>query len=234
MGTILPSRLRSPFEHTGEAKVALFPRLPLLAKGSCLPQQTEGLPLRGTLWAFFAPECPFGAFRCSAWLFQFRQRTALSELKRSCFRFASLTLRCRTEPALRAAPVFRSAYFPIPHRPTFGAPVFRSAYSASRNARASAAFAASIQPYLCSKTLGLQPLRSPSGGRGELRSPLHPPLPPPLFIGRFAAFDRQIPKEDVFIPPNAAIAQLSLAHSAAFCYSFLNNRTRCGKRRLLP
>ena len=77
-------------------------------------------------------------------------------------------------------------------------------------------------------------LRSPFGGRGELRSPLHPPLLPPLFIGRFAAFDRQIPKEDVFIPPNAAFAQLSLAHSAAFCYSFLNNRTRCGKRRLLP
>ena len=40
---------------------------------------------------------------------------------------------------LRDIPVFRSAYFPIPHRPTFGAPVFRSAYSASRNARASAA-----------------------------------------------------------------------------------------------
>ena len=56
------------------------------------------------------------------------KRTALSELKRSCFRFAPLTLRCRTEPALRAAPVFRSAYFPIPHRPTFGAPVFRRAY----------------------------------------------------------------------------------------------------------
>ncbi len=73
-----------------------------------------------------------------------------------------------------------------------------------------------------------------SGGRGELCSPLHPPLLPPLFIGRFAAFDRQIPKEDVFIPPNTAFAQLSLAHSAAFCYSFLNNRTRCGKRRLLP
>ena len=31
------------------------------------------------------------------------------------------------------------AYFTIPHRPTFGAPVFCSAYSASRNARASAA-----------------------------------------------------------------------------------------------
>ena len=169
MGTILPSRLRSPSEHTGEAKVALFPRLPLLAEGSCLPQQTDGFPLRGI-------------------------------------------------------PVFRSAYFPIPHRPTFGAPVFRSAYSASQNARASAAFAASIKPYLCSKTLDLQPLRSPSdaapnqlfellrcfgrlffrksfqlflqnarppgslrspfGGRGELRSPLHPPLPPPRILER--------------------------------------------------
>ena len=46
----------------------------------------------------------------------------------------------------------------IPHRPTFGAPVFRSAYSASRNDRASAAFAASIKPHdgLISKTLMLQ------------------------------------------------------------------------------
>ena len=37
-------------------------------------------------------------------------------------------LRLRTEMTLRDIPVFRSAYFPIPHRPTFGAPVFRSAY----------------------------------------------------------------------------------------------------------
>ena len=71
------------------------------------------------LWAgeaslspFCAPKCPFRTFRCFAWLIQLRQRTALSPLKRSCFRFAALTLRCRTEPALRAAPVFRSAYFP--------------------------------------------------------------------------------------------------------------------------
>ena len=40
------------------------------------------------------------------------KRTALSPLKRSCFRFAARTLRCRTEPAFQAAPVFRSAYFP--------------------------------------------------------------------------------------------------------------------------
>ena len=50
------------------------------------------------------------------------------------------------------------AYFPIPHRPTFGAPVFRSAYSASRNARASAAFATSIEAHcaVCRETHMLQ------------------------------------------------------------------------------
>ena len=76
-------------------------------------------PLCGLRWAgeaslspFCAPKCPFRTFRCFAWLIQLRQRTALSPLKRSCFRFAALTLRCRAEPALRAAPAFRSAYFP--------------------------------------------------------------------------------------------------------------------------
>ena len=49
----------------------------------------------------------------------------------------------RTVTSLRNVPVLRMAYFTIPHRPTFGALVFRSAYSTSRNARASAAFAAS-------------------------------------------------------------------------------------------
>ena len=138
-----------------------------LCKGSCpSSSRTEGLPPRvggkgegsQALPLISAPNQLFKLLRCFAWLIQLRQRTALSPLKRSCFRFDSLALRCRTEPALRAAPVFRSAYFPIPHRPTFGAPVFRSAYSASRNARASAAFAASIKPYygLCSKTLDLQ------------------------------------------------------------------------------
>ena len=41
-----------------------------------------------------APEPSFRRFRCSAWLIQLRQRTALSPLKRLCFRFAPLTLRC--------------------------------------------------------------------------------------------------------------------------------------------
>ena len=40
-----------------------------------------------------APKCSFGTFRCSGRLFRFRQRTALSPPKRSCFRFASLALR---------------------------------------------------------------------------------------------------------------------------------------------
>ena len=68
------------------------------------------------------------------------KRTALSPLKRSCFRFAARTLRCRTEPALQAAPVFRSAY------------------SASRNARTPAASRSSWEPHCAfsSKTLMLQ------------------------------------------------------------------------------
>ena len=60
-------------------------------------------PLCGLRWAgeaslspCSAPKCPFRTFRCFAWLIQLRQRTALSPLKRSCFRFAALTLRCRT------------------------------------------------------------------------------------------------------------------------------------------
>ena len=39
------------------------------------------------------------------------KRTALSVGKRSCFRFAALTLRLRTETTLRDVPVLRSAYF---------------------------------------------------------------------------------------------------------------------------
>ena len=45
-----------------------------------------------------APKPSFRRFRCSAWLIQLRQRTALSPLKRSCFRFASLTLRTAHRP----------------------------------------------------------------------------------------------------------------------------------------
>ena len=60
----------------------------------------------------YAPKCSFGTFRCSAWLIGIREHTVLSDPKRSCSRFAARTLRCRTEPAFQAAPVFRMAYFP--------------------------------------------------------------------------------------------------------------------------
>ena len=120
-----------------------------LCKGSCpSSSRTEGLPPRvggkgegsQALPLISAPNQLFKLLRCFAWLIQLRQRTALSPLKRSCFRFDSLALRCRTEPALRAAPVFRSAY------------------SASRNTRTPAASRSSWEPHCAfsSKTLELQ------------------------------------------------------------------------------
>ena len=148
-----------------------------------------------------ALECPLGTFQCSAWLIQLRQRTALSPLKRSCFRFASLTLRTphRSPVSLCFSPkrtTFRFASLTlrtarrnllsegsgVPHglfcdsAPSpIRALVFRSAYSASRNAPASAAFAASIEAHcaVSSETLMLQPLRG-------LRTPHRPPVSSPL------------------------------------------------------
>ena len=52
-----------------------------------------------------APKPSFRRFRCSGRLIELK-------LKRSTSRFASLTLRCRTESAFQAVPVFRMAYFP--------------------------------------------------------------------------------------------------------------------------
>ena len=70
-------------------------------------------PLCGLRWAgeaslspCSAPKCPFRTFRCFARLIQLRQRTALSPLKRSCFRFAALTLRCRTLSPAPAVLIF--------------------------------------------------------------------------------------------------------------------------------
>ena len=65
-----------------------------------------------SLSPFFAPNQLFELLRCFGRLIFHKEYTVLFAPKRSTFRFASLTLRCRTEPALRAAPVFRSAYFP--------------------------------------------------------------------------------------------------------------------------
>ena len=50
-----------------------------------------------------APNQLFELLRCSGRLIELK-------LKHTTSRFASLTLRCRTEPALQAAPVFRMAY----------------------------------------------------------------------------------------------------------------------------
>ena len=123
------------------------------------------------LFSVCAPNQLFKLLRCSAWLIQLRQRTALSPLKRSCFRFASLTLRTAhrspvSSPLAAAAalwlPCVRGAVrrraglrgclrirgkgegqAPFPSLRTEpalrAAPVFRSAYSASRNARPPAA-----------------------------------------------------------------------------------------------
>ena len=100
-------------------------------------------------FVFSAPEQLFELFRCYAWLIWFRQRTALLEPKRSCSRFASLTLRCRTEMFFQNIPVLRSAYFP------------KKLFS------------------FFSKTLDLQVrFALPPDGRGKLRSPLRPSLLP--------------------------------------------------------
>ena len=161
-----------------------------------------------------APECFFKTSRCSGRLFFHKEYAVLFAPKRSTSsRFAASGGRGELRSPLSPHRNVFSKHPGVPHGLFYDQAIL---WLDLQNAHASGS------------------LRSPFGGREELRSPLHPPLPPPLFIGRFAAFDRQIPKEVVFIPPNAAFAQLSLAHSAAFCYAFLNNRTRCGKRRLLP
>ena len=77
----------------------------------------------------FAPTQLFELRRCCAWLIKIREHIVLSYLKRTCFRFAALTLRVqgsrratpqsaaaassplRTETPLRDVPVLRSAYF---------------------------------------------------------------------------------------------------------------------------
>ena len=111
----------------------------------------------------FAPKCPFGTFRCSGRLILRKEYTVLFAPKRSTFRFAALTLRV---PSHRNIPLECSGvahclfydFAPSSMRTL----VFRSAYSTSRNARASAAFAASIKPHrgLISKTLMLQVRRA--------------------------------------------------------------------------
>ena len=94
----------------------------------------------------------------------------------------------RTEPALRAAPVFRSAYFPQRVHSTLCSKTLdlqvRSAHPPMPHRNDPSGHSG--------VPLGLfgKPKRSSSsrfaafGGRGELRSPLHPPLPPPRILER--------------------------------------------------
>ena len=81
-----------------------------------------------------APKPSFRRFRCSAWLIQLRQRTALSPLKRSCFRFASLTLRTphRSPVSLCFSPKrttsrFASLTLRTPHRSPVSSPLAAAA-----------------------------------------------------------------------------------------------------------
>ena len=117
------------------------------------------------------------------------EHTVLFLPKRSCFRFASLTLRLRTETFFQKVPVFRMAYSaPTAHRavssealmlqPLRGLrtphrPIVSLCFSPKRTT--SSRFAASIEAHraVSSKTLMLQPLR---GLRTAHRSPVSSPL----------------------------------------------------------
>ncbi len=135
----------------------------------------EGQPLRRCAPAPpFAPKRPFGTFRCCAWLFFRKEHTMLFSPKRSCFRFAALTLRVSSHrpSSLSCAGVAHGLFYDS--APThlrcagvplglFGKPK-RSSFSR---------FAASIKPYyaLFSKTHMLQVRCANPTGTGEPRQP---------------------------------------------------------------
>ena len=118
----------------------------------------------------FALECPLGTFQCSAWLILRRSPTGTSAPKRSCSRFASLTLRTAHRPivSLCFSPkrtTFRFASLTLRLRTeTFfqKVPVFCMAYSAP-----------TAHCAVSSETLMLQPLR---GLRTPHRSIVSSPL----------------------------------------------------------
>ena len=114
-----------------------------------------------------APKCFFKTFRCSARLIrqaetlelQPRSRPPSSHTmafapKRSTFRFAPLTLRCRTEMFFQNIPVFRSAY------------------SASRNARTPAALRPSVGGGSFAPPCTPLSRRPPDTGRTVSKAPL--------------------------------------------------------------
>ena len=96
----------------------------------------------------------------------------------------------RTEPALRAAPVFRSAYFPkklfsffsktLDLQVRFALPTMPHRNAPSRHSGVTVGlFSEKALQLFLQNARPSGSLRSPSDGRGKLRSPLHPSLPPP-------------------------------------------------------
>ena len=132
--------------------------------------------------------------------------------KRSCFRLASLALRCRTEPALRAAPVLPmgGGSFALPLLRTDPPSVRRCSAGLIGFAKRSGSRLASLtlrrrtDPPSVRRCFGRLIFRkslsafsskrstssrfAASGGRGKLRSPLHPSLPPPAHCGTVGLF----------------------------------------------
>ena len=161
----------------------------------------------------FALECPLGTFQCSGRLFFRKEYTVLFSEKRTTSRFASLTLRTphrspvslcfscqlifrlRAESAFQAAPVFRMAYFAIPHRIGFssrsGVPV---GLFGKPKRSTSSRFAASIEAHraVSSETLMLQVRFA------------HPPNPAPSYRF-FVLFSKTHDLQVRFaLPPNPA------------------------------
>ena len=101
-----------------------------------------------------ALECPLGTFQCSAWLIFQKKHTVLFLPKRSCSRFASLTLRTPHRPpvSLCFSPKHTTSRFAsLTLRLRTGTffqkvPVFRMAYSAPTAHRAVSSEALMLQP----------------------------------------------------------------------------------------
>ncbi len=175
-----------------------------------------------------APNQLFELLRCSAWLIWSRSPTGASAPKRSCFRFASLTLRTPhrpivslcfsgrlifrlcTEPALRAAPVFRMAYSAIPHHRPYGRWCFARLIRQAETLE--------LQPHSRppSKRTALSPLKRSCSRFASLtlRTAHRPPVSlcfsPKRTTFRFASLSLRTPHRSPVSSPLAAAAALWL------------------------
>ena len=138
----------------------------------------------------------------------------------------------RTEMPLRDIPVLRMAYFTIPHRPTFGALVFRSAYSASRNARASAASRPPWEPHcgLISKTLMLQVRRAHPAPSHRNAPSGHSGVPVGLFYAKstqYSLLQNARPSGSLRSPCGGLRTGTSLRNVPVLRMAYLNKRATC-------